>query len=78
MKINSKVINQGSGLAKYTRSLNRIKKITDLARNVLKEESELTDFSLHNSGNAADLDKAFERHSHSRNTISNLYFSNAN
>jgi hypothetical protein len=51
--------------------------MTDLGRNVMKEERELTESSLHNSGNAADLDKAFERHYRSRNTIKNFYFSNA-
>ena len=52
--------------------------MTDLGRNVMKKERELTEFSLHNSCNAADLDKVFERYSRSRDTIRNFYFSNAN
>ena len=52
--------------------------MTDLGRNVMKEERDLTEFSLHNSDNTADLDKAFERHSYSPDTITNFYFSNAN
>ncbi|KAG2200794.1 hypothetical protein INT46_011319 [Mucor plumbeus] len=63
---------------KCRKSLNRIKKMTDLGRNVMKEERDLTEFSLHNSDNTADLDKAFERHSYSPDTITNFYFSNAN
>ena len=47
-------------------------------RNAMKEERELTEFSLHNSDNIADLAKAFERHSLSQDTIRNFYFSNAN
>jgi hypothetical protein len=59
-KINSKNINQDSGLVKCRRPLNRIKKMTDLGQNVMKEERELTELSLYNSDNTADLDKAFE------------------
>ena len=44
----------------------------------MKEESELTEFSLHDSGNASDLGKAFERSSRSLYIIMDFYFSNAN
>jgi hypothetical protein len=34
--------------------------MTNLGQNMMKEEKELTEFSLHNIDNAADLDRTFE------------------
>ena len=52
--------------------------MSNLGQNMMKEEKKLTEFSLHNSDNAADLDRKFEWHSCSWDTIRNFYFSNAN
>lgn len=77
MKITPNQINQGSGLARHTKSLVRKKKTTELGQQVIHEERRLVDFSLHSCQTADELDTVYREQSKSRDALRAFYFSNS-
>lgn len=74
-KVRSAALRQHSGLASFSSSLNRRKRLTVLGQNVADLESDLSESSIQQCGTIDELDATFTRHSQAKSCIRQFYFS---
>ena len=77
LTIGPKEINQGSGLASYTKSIVQKKKSTTEGHVVLDEEEKLSNHNLHQCQTVEELQEAISHHCDARDKLRSFYYSNS-
>ncbi|KAG2202176.1 hypothetical protein INT46_007691 [Mucor plumbeus] len=77
LTIGPKEINQGSGLASYTKSIVQKKKSKIEGHAVLDEEEKLSNYSLYQCQTVGELQEAISHHCNAREKLRSFYYSNS-
>lgn len=77
LTIGPKEINQGSGLASYTKSIVQKKKSTTEGHVVLDGEEKLSNHNLHQCQTVEELQEAISHHCDARDKLRSFYYSNS-